>query len=97
MTVDGIYAGQIWIHRGESQYRLVDISLLKAYQNNGIGTFLIQELIDEARRAGLTLACSVATNNPRSLRFHQRLGFRVTSQNEMYYQLERLPEPALPA
>ena len=88
VAVDGTDAGQVWIFRDNSQHRLVDISILTPYQNKGLGTRLVNDLIQQARTAGLPLTCSVATNNPGSLRFHQRLGFHITSQNELYYQLE---------
>ena len=88
VAIDGADAGQIWVFRDNSQHRLVDISILSTYQNKGLGSRLVNDVIDQARRAGVPLTCSVATNNPGSLRFHQRLGFHITSQNDLYYQLE---------
>ena len=91
ILVDGAAAGRIWVRRSPAEFVLVDISLLPAYRNRGIGTALITELIDEARAAGAPLRCSVALTNQGSLRFHQRLGFAVTGQDEVYYDLERKP------
>jgi ribosomal protein S18 acetylase RimI-like enzyme len=88
VTVGGVDAGQIWVDRGQDEHRLIDISLSGPFQNQGIGTALLQNLIATAQQAGVALRCAVATNNPASLRFHQRLGFAITSQDDMYYQLE---------
>ena len=88
VVVDGLDAGQIWVARDQTQMLVVDISIAKAFQDRGIGTAVMTELIAEAKAAGLLVRCSVATNNPGSLRFHKRLGFRITSQDEMYYKME---------
>jgi len=88
VVVDGVDAGQIWVNRDDAQLRVIDISIAGAFQNQGIGAALMRDLIAQAREAALPLRCSVATNNPGSLRFHQRLGFRITSADEMYYQME---------
>ena len=64
------------------------MALLPEFQGAGIGTGLIRDVIAQARQTGVPVTCSVATNNPGSLRFHQRLGFAITGQNAMYYDLE---------
>jgi ribosomal protein S18 acetylase RimI-like enzyme len=58
------------------------------YRSSGIGTALVRDLIAEARKSAVPLTCSVATNNPGSLRFHQRLGFQIVSEDPMYYEME---------
>jgi ribosomal protein S18 acetylase RimI-like enzyme len=88
VEVDGVDAGQIWVNRDPTQIRLIDISLAEAFQNQGIGAALVRDLIVDARQASLPLRCSVATNNPGSLRFHQRLGFRIARADQAYYELE---------
>jgi ribosomal protein S18 acetylase RimI-like enzyme len=65
----------------------VDISLLPEFRNRGIGAALIAEAIGAARAAGVRLCCSVAATNPGSLRFHQRLGFQIVGQDEVFYDL----------
>jgi ribosomal protein S18 acetylase RimI-like enzyme len=91
VLVDGNAAGRIWISRLPAEHRLVDIALLPAYQNRGIGALLVKEAIEEAGRAGVPLRCSVALSNGGSLRFHQRLGFRIMSQDEVYAELSAEP------
>ena|ERR1700679_4247061 len=83
ILINDIPIGRIWICRN----RLVDISLLPQYQNQGIGKALVTKAIADAHRARLPLCCSIAVTNAGSLRFHQRLGFQIVSQDEVYYEL----------
>jgi ribosomal protein S18 acetylase RimI-like enzyme len=87
VLVDGAPAGRIWVYRGPHEHQLVDISLLPRYRNRGIGAGLVKEAIASAREAAVPLRCSVAVTNSGSLRFHQRLGFRIVGQDEVYYDL----------
>jgi len=91
ILVEGIPAGRIWVYRGTEAHQLVDISLMPEYRNRGIGAGLVTEAIGAAREAGVRLCCSVALTNPGSLRFHQRLGFRIVGQDEVYYDLASEP------
>lgn len=84
--------GQLRVNRTAREHRLVDIELVPDQQARGIGTHLVNTLIAAAKQAGVPLRCSVAKNNHGSLRFHQRLGFTVVSEDPMYFQLERRPD-----
>jgi ribosomal protein S18 acetylase RimI-like enzyme len=96
VSVDGKDAGQLWVFRDETQYRVIDIAIAGEFQNHGIGGSLMKDLIVQAKQAGVFVRCSVATNNPGSLRFHQRLGFRIVNSNEAYYQMEYADESGTP-
>jgi ribosomal protein S18 acetylase RimI-like enzyme len=87
ILVDGLPVGRIWLFRGEAEYQLVDISLMPEFRNRGIGGVLVTDAIAAARAAGVRLCCSVAVTNASSLRFHQRLGFQIAGQDEIYYEL----------
>ena len=79
--------GQLWVDRSTAGIRVIDIALMPGHRSSGVGTALLKDLIAEAEKAGTPLTCSVATNNPGSLRFHRRLGFEVISEDPMYYEL----------
>jgi ribosomal protein S18 acetylase RimI-like enzyme len=79
--------GRIWLFHGPAGHRLVDISLLPEFQNRGIGGALVTEAIEAAQAARVRLCCSVRATNPGSLRFHQRLGFRIVGQDDLDYDL----------
>ncbi|MGO0063384.1 GNAT family N-acetyltransferase [Brevibacillus fluminis] len=75
--------GKIVIYRTEQQIRLVDLIILPAFQNRGIGTRLLQELQQEAMREDKPLFLSVLQTNP-AKRLYERLGFLVTGGDEVY-------------
>ncbi|WP_036719634.1 GNAT family N-acetyltransferase [Paenibacillus harenae] len=65
---------------------LVDIAILPAQCNKGIGTALIRQLQEEARLAGLPLRLSVRSDNP-ARRLYTRLGFETVSEDELHVRM----------
>jgi ribosomal protein S18 acetylase RimI-like enzyme len=92
VLLDGEAIGRIWLYRGTTEHHLVDIALMPEFRNRGVGTALMKDAIAGARAAGLRLRCSVAATNAGSLRFHQRLGFQVAGQDDLYYDLALEPQ-----
>ena len=72
---------------------LVDIGLLTAHRNRGLGTMLIQQLIDECRLQKTALDLQVLRGNP-ALRLYERLGFKETGSDPMYIQMQWEPPVA---
>jgi len=83
--------GRIIVLRTPAEIRLVDISLLPEHRGAGIGTLLIERLIDEAERARLPVRLQVLNNN-RARHLYERLGFVLSGGDDVYYQMERTPE-----
>jgi ribosomal protein S18 acetylase RimI-like enzyme len=76
-------AGRLYVHRGAREIRIMDIALLPAFRGRGIGTRLLQRLIDEARAGGRSLSIHVErTNRARAL--YERLGFRPVGENGVH-------------
>ncbi len=90
---DGKYAGRLYVDRRARELRIVDIALLPAYRNRGIGSRLLSDLIAEASAAGKPVTIHVEHNNP-ALRLYQRLGFRQVDTSGIYLLMEC---PAAPA
>lgn len=88
ILVDGRPAGRIWIGSDGEQIRLLDIALLKAFQNRGVGTLLLQSLIEEAKRTKKVLRHMVFTLNSDAHRFYERLGFVVIEDLGGYKHME---------
>jgi ribosomal protein S18 acetylase RimI-like enzyme len=86
--------GRIWIARLEDSFHLVDIAILPGVQNAGVGTKLVQELQREAELARKPVRLSVFRFNPGSIRFHQRLGFVVTHEDQVQLYFEWNPNGA---
>ena len=79
--------GRVLVERTESEHRGVDIALMPEYRGGGIGTMLIQNLLDEAAGAGKPFRISVVRGNP-ALHLYERLGFKTTDENITHILLE---------
>lgn len=61
----------------------VSIYLDEKYQGNGVGTTLLNYLIDYSERAGYwTLEADIFANNMASRRLHEKCGFRLVGGRE---------------
>ena len=86
----GAPVGRRLVTRAAAWVRLVDIALLAAHRNRGLGTQLIQQLIDECSAQNSILHLQVLRGNP-ALRLYQRLGFCESGSDDMYIQMQWKP------
>ena len=91
ILLDGVPAGRIWVGTSETEIRLLDIALLPDFQNRGIGTQLLGELIDEATRTNKALRHMVFVLNDNAYRFYERLGFETIEDLGGYKHMEWKP------
>jgi GNAT superfamily N-acetyltransferase len=87
ILVDDQPAGRFWVSRN-AEIRLLDIAILGEFQNRGVGTVLLQRLIDEATRAKKPLRHMVFVLNSDAKRFYERLGFVVFEEVGAYLHME---------
>ena len=80
--------GYISVHRDPSRIMLGAIEIAPAYQDQGIGSHLIQQLCDEADAAGVPLELQVLKVNP-ARRLYERLGLVTTCKTETHYLMRR--------
>jgi GNAT superfamily N-acetyltransferase len=88
ILVDGQPAGRIWVGVDDTQIRLLDIGLLEEFQNRGVGTILLKQLIAEAREANKPLRHMVFVLNNNAHRFYERLGFVTIEDVGGYKHME---------
>jgi GNAT superfamily N-acetyltransferase len=88
ILVDNQPAGRIWIGEDETQIRLLDIGLLEEFQNRGVGTLLLKQLIAEAAAKNKLLRHMVFVLNNNAHRFYERLGFVVIDDVGGYKHME---------
>jgi GNAT superfamily N-acetyltransferase len=88
ILIDDKPAGRIWIGTDDDEIRLLDIALLPEFQNQGVGTFLLSLLIEEATRANKRLRHMVFVHNNEAHRFYERLGFLVIEDLGAYKHME---------
>ena len=87
ILADGRPVGRLYVARLEQEIRIIDITLLPAERNAGIGSYLITQLLDDAKRAGKITRIYVEEFNP-SLRLFQRLGFLPSEQHGIHLLLQ---------
>lgn len=84
--------GRLYEETTSTELRLMDIALLPAYQNQGIGSQLMRVLLDHADEIRLPIGLHVESFNP-ALRLYTRLGFVTVETRGIYYFMRRaLPE-----
>src|SRR5947208_11627244 len=88
IDIDNHPAGRFWVGENETEIRLLDIALLPEFQNRGVGTLLLRELIDEARRSQKPLRHMVFMLNSDAHRFYERLGFEMIEDLGAYRHME---------
>ena len=71
----------------DDHVRVNELVVLPRFQNRGLGSFLLRQEIEGARRAGLPLRLHTFRLN-RALRFYERHGFVVTARREDDIDLE---------
>ncbi|MFD2368662.1 GNAT family N-acetyltransferase [Brevibacillus sp. GCM10020057] len=84
---DNTKAGRMIVDETDRELHLVDLSLLPALRNQGIGTRLLQQLQREAGQQNKALALSVYLSNP-ARRLYERLGFSVVSEDGLYVKMK---------
>jgi len=89
-------AGRLYLETRATQLHIVDIALLPAWRGKGIGTAILEALIDTARRSGRGVGIFVEKFNP-ALRLYRRLGFTDIRDDGIYLELERNPPGAASA
>lgn len=90
LLLDNQPVGRILVFRSEWEFVLVDIALLPEKRGTGIGTGLILELLDEARKAGKPVRLHVEKHN-RARRLYERLGFEVIEDTGVHFKMECRP------
>ena len=90
VLVGGEPAGRLYVHRGPSEIRIVDIALLPEHRGSGIGSSLLRDLLAEADESGKSVTIHVERMNP-ALRLYERLGFSLAEDKGVYLFLERPP------
>jgi ribosomal protein S18 acetylase RimI-like enzyme len=86
--------GRLYVARLDQEIRIIDITLLPAARNTGIGSYLIEQLLDEANRSGKVTRVYVEEFNP-SLRLFERLGFSPREQHGIHLLMQRDPSQHL--
>lgn len=87
---DGEAIGRFYVWRGKEAIRIVDIAILPERRSQGLGTPLLQALLDEAAQSGRRVQVYVEVFNP-SLRLFERLGFTSVENDGINHLMQWQP------
>ena len=74
ILMNSVPVGRLYIADTQKEIKILDVTLLPKHRGAGIGTAIINELVQQAQARGKALAIYVETFN-RSLGLFERLGF----------------------
>ena len=86
--------GRMLIQESEKEFTLIDIAISPEHRNAGIGSYLLQQLLDRAARAGKAVRLQVFKTNP-AQRLYARLGFAEVGEQSMYIEMTCKPTSAV--
>lgn len=76
-------AGRLYVSRGSTEIRIMDIALVPEFRGRGLGTAVVQSLLDEAKSTERTVGIHVEKNNP-AYRLYTQLGFEKSEDRGVY-------------
>jgi len=83
---DGELAGYSVVMAGVDECHLLNLTIERSRQRRGLGRWLLQAVIDEARRRGvLAIWLEVRAGNAAALALYRRAGFVATGLRRRYY------------
>ncbi len=85
--------GRLYVHRKVDEIRVIDIALLPEVRGRGIGSELLNQILDEAQTSNLPVSIHVERMNP-AMRLYERLGFCFLAEHGIYHLMEWTPKAA---
>lgn len=82
--------GKLYIDPGLIEIRVLEIAILPRYQNQGIGTILLTDILARGTQMNLPVTLHVAPENP-ALCLYTRLGFNPVREDESRIFMEWIP------
>ncbi|HUE87337.1 MAG TPA: GNAT family N-acetyltransferase [Vicinamibacterales bacterium] len=64
-----------------------ELQVMPEYQGRGVGTAVVQQVINDAASRGIAVTLSVVPANPRARQLYERLGFYVTEFDAPFYRM----------
>ena len=89
ICADGVRVGRLRVVRTTDCIEIAGLQVDPARQSQGIGTAVINDILDEGRRTGLPVELDVSKENPNAERLYTRLGFHRIGENDKDYRMRR--------
>ena len=91
IEIEGQPAGRLYLDRRRDEIRIVDIALLPDFRGTGVGTSILNDILDEAVASKKMVRIHVEKFNP-AMRLYERLGFTPTADRGVYLLMEWTPD-----
>lgn len=88
IVVEGDDVGVVAIEERESEIYIALIEVTTTLQGHGIGTAVIQDILQYARQKELPATLHVLKTNEGAKRLYERLGFVVTAEEALKYKMQ---------
>lgn len=75
--------GYISYRQKDNDIELMDLAVIPEYQNKGIGTLLMNTLLENIKRQNITLATHPF--NSQAIRFYLKFGFKIAKWKDNYF------------
>ncbi len=91
ILLDDVLVGRIYMDRKETEIRIIDIALLKEFRNKGIGTKILNDIIEESEKSKTPISLYV-DNNSLAKNWYERHGFSQEGDTGVYIFMKRNPQ-----
>jgi len=90
ITLNDQPIGRLYVHRRADEIRIMDIALLPEFRGQGIGSTLLQNILERGKNLNLPVTIHVEQFNP-AIRLYQRMGFQPKEDKGVYLLMEWSP------
>lgn len=90
ISVDGTDVGLLVVEDREEELWLAEIQLGRSARGRGLGSRIIQDLLDRARAGGKPLRLNVLRENYGARRLYQSLGFSEIGATDAHYVMQAI-------
>jgi ribosomal protein S18 acetylase RimI-like enzyme len=87
---NAVPAGRLYVERQDDEIHIIDIALMPEHRGRGIGTYLLQKVMQEGQSIGKKVTIYVERYNP-ALSLYQRLGYELVKEHGVHYLMEWMP------
>ena len=81
--------GGLFLEYGPDAMFIHEVQLVPEWQGRGLGTAIVQTVIEQATTRGVPVELSVVPANHRAQRLYERLGFEVISVEYPFIKMRR--------
>ncbi len=82
--------GRLYLHRSRAELRIIDIALLPTWRGQGLGSRILDDVLNEAVATSRVVSIHVEIFNP-AQRLYERLGFVPVETRGLYRLMQWTP------